>query len=283
MPFLTHNGQPEGLRLTRKWGADQPSLAPAPSRLCGSLLGERAVLRGARAAFRCEGRRGSPAPAAAPPRPRLRGASSPHSSESCGRTFDPRHRGRRCSGVPRCACACGSASDCSTTSVVSPPPAPVRSWPRAGTLSLGKWWDCTDARPVGGRGPRDPWARGETGLRATNSDPGRSTESRAGLAGVRKGRGRAAGQPSSVEMGSRLHSTVYGSAPLDPGPFALHPQPGSFACLHAFLRSRAPHYSILRSARTEVVPQRRSCSPRRVVVPEAHFPATLVCARDQHS
>lgn len=177
---------------------------------------ERAVLRGARAAFRGQGRRGSPAPAAAPPRPRLRGASRPHSSASRGRTFDPRHRGRRCSGVPRCACACGSASDCSTTSVVSPPPAPVRSWPRAGTLSLGKWWDCTDARPVGGRGPRDPWARGETGLRARNSDPGRSTESRAGLAGMRKGRGRAAGQPSSVEMGSRLHGLWFSS--LGPGP-----------------------------------------------------------------
>lgn len=217
MPFLTHNGQPEGLRLTRKWGADQPSLAPAPSRLCGSLLGERAVLRGARAAFRCQGRRGSPAPAAAPPRPRLRGASRPHSSASRGRTFDPRHRGRRCSGVPRCACACGSASDCSTTSVVSPPPAPVRSWPRAGTLSLGKWWDCTDARPVGGRGPRDPWARGETGLRARNSDPGRSTESgRACRDEERERTGRGAAQQRGDGFSTSLHGLWFSS--LGPGP-----------------------------------------------------------------
>ena len=100
---------------------------------------------------------------------------------------------------------------------------------------------------------------------------------------MRKERGRAAGQPSSVEMGSRLHSTVYGSAPFNPGPFALHPQPESFSCLHAFCGVGAPHYSILRSGGTEVVPQRRGCSPRRVVVWGAHFPATLVCAQDQYS
>ena len=65
------------------------------------------------------------------------------------------------------------------------------------------------------------------------------------------------GQPRSVEMGSRLHSTVSGSAPLALGPFALHPQPESFACLHAFLRSRGIALLYLRSARTEVVRRRR--------------------------
>lgn len=139
--------------------------------------------------------------------------------------------------MPRCACACGSASDCSTTSVVSPPPTPVRSchergrfpWANGGTART---------RDRSGDEARGTLGLGETGLRARNSDPGRSTESRAGLDGMKKGRGRAVGKPRSVEMGSRLHPTVSGSARLDLGPFALHPQPESFACLHAFLRSR---------------------------------------------
>lgn len=88
-----------------------------------------------------------------------------------------------------------------------------------------------------GTGPAGPL--GTRGDRVESQEfRSRKEQSRAGLAGMRKGRGRAAGQPSSVEMGSRLHSTVYGSAPLNPGPFALHPQPESFACLHACLRSR---------------------------------------------
>ena len=239
--------------------------------------------------FRCQALSREPRPGPAPPRPKprpgpARALPRAHTqSPSRGRSSDPSHSGRRCSGVPRCACACGSASDCSTASVVSPPPAPVYSWPRGGTFSLGKWWDLTDGRRAGDR------ARGtlrhETGSGARDSDTGRSTASRAGLAGVRKGRGRGAGLHRSLEVvpSPRLRSAVCGSAPLDLGPFALHPQPGSFACLHAFPRS--PGTALLSSdpGALGIVPPRRGCNPRRVIDLGAHFPTPLVCVRDRSS
>lgn len=107
------------------------------------------------------------------PGPARAGAARPHSEPRAPpRRSDPRRSGRRCSGAPPCACACGSAWDSSSASAVSPPPARGRGWPRGGTLSGDERRGRTDVK-------RGPGAPGEAGRGARGADAGRSTAGRA--------------------------------------------------------------------------------------------------------
>lgn len=170
-------------------------------------------------------------PAQAPPRPRR--APAPPALALCAHTLspeprprrsDPRRSGRRCSGEPRCACACGSASDCSTASAVSPLPARVRGWPRWGPLSRG------DGGRVGHWTPGSLGLQGRWGWEPGDTDPGCS---RPGPAGLRKGRAETAAGSGTGHRLQRSAGIVLGV--LD------HP-PLSVAQL---LWSRAPSHLIL--------------------------------------
>jgi hypothetical protein len=75
----------------------------------------------------------SPAPAPPP----ARSPAEPGPARAAPLHFQPRaaavqvgpaRSGRRCSGAPRCACACGSASDSWTVSAASPLRVPGPDW-----------------------------------------------------------------------------------------------------------------------------------------------------------
>lgn len=147
-------------------------------------------------------------PRPGPAQPRQRRAPTPPALAWCAHTpsperrprrSDPRLSGRRCSGEPRCACACGSASDCSTASAVSPPPSGVRGWPRVGTISRG-------GRDGRGIGPLGAWgSRGEgTGSPGIRTRDG-ARQTRPGPAKLRDGWTETAG---GSDTGRRLHRSA---------------------------------------------------------------------------
>lgn len=180
--------------------------------------------------------------------------------------------------MPRCACVCGSASDSSTASAVSSPPARARGWPRGGR-SLGA---SSGTAPTG-------YGRGSGHLRAwgTRRDEARGqgyaprTEhrgSRLGRPGGGKG-GRGL-QPGQGRRSGRTAAQGWCWVPdlaLWPSPLGAGPGLAAFSFWILRFLTRLPAESRPSDPRAPgIVPGRQGGRPRRAADLSAHFPRSPV-------
>lgn len=163
---------PQEPQLTRKWALTNLQTSVRSRHGLSRLDGPS----GGGGVERCEGRSEGawPLPGAPPrPRPTLSRAHIATPQRRLRRS-DPRCRGRRCSGAPRGACACGSASGSSAASTVGSPPVRVRGWRRGGRSHRASVGLHRRVR-TGDRASVILGAPGETGPGDRGTDTGRST------------------------------------------------------------------------------------------------------------